>query len=165
MPSSDTPPANAPTNTPVSTANSPTTIDASGNFPAAIAAGFVAALIGAAIWAAVTVATEYQIGWMAVGVGFLVGIAVRAAGKGSGDRFAYAGAVLALLGCVLGNLFTVVALFARQTDVGFFAVLARLRPGSAVDMLSETFQPMDLLFYGIAVYGGFKASRVPPAQQ
>ena len=36
--------------------------------------GLLAALLGAGIWAGVTVATEYQIGWMAVGIGFLVGL-------------------------------------------------------------------------------------------
>ena len=35
-------------------------------------AGAIAALVGASIWAAITVATEFQIGWMAIGVGIMV---------------------------------------------------------------------------------------------
>ena len=52
------------------------------NLIGGIFGGLVASLIGAAIWAGITVATDYQISWMAVGVGFLVGFAVRFLGKG-----------------------------------------------------------------------------------
>jgi len=57
------------------------------NLVLAALAGGVAALLGACIWAAVTVTTNYQIGWMAVGVGFLVGYAVRSFGKGIDKSF------------------------------------------------------------------------------
>src|SRR5260221_13726610 len=57
-----------------------------------IGGGFISAIIGAVIWAAVTVATGYQIGWMAVGVGFLVGVAVRKYGKGLTPMFGVIGA-------------------------------------------------------------------------
>ena len=46
-----------------------------------IIGGVVAAGIGASIWALINVAANYQIGWMAVGVGFLVGYAVRIVAK------------------------------------------------------------------------------------
>ncbi|MCZ6827293.1 MAG: hypothetical protein O7D88_07320, partial [Gammaproteobacteria bacterium] len=55
-------------------------------------AGFVASLAGAGVWAAVTVLTEYQIGWMAVGIGVLVGFSMRFAGKGIDQTFGIAGA-------------------------------------------------------------------------
>lgn len=58
------------------------------NLPAAIAAGVVAALIAAAVWATITVVTQFQIGWMAVGAGFLVGHAVRHFGRGLHLRLA-----------------------------------------------------------------------------
>ena len=45
-------------------------------------AGLAAAMLGAGVWAAVTVLTEYQIGWMAVGIGVLVGFSMRFAGIG-----------------------------------------------------------------------------------
>jgi len=31
-------------------------------------------------------------------------------------------------------------------------------PGLVLDIMKETFSPMDLLFYGIAIYEGFKLS-------
>ncbi len=128
------------------------------NMQAAVLAGLAAALVGAAAWAVVTVATQYQIGWMAVGVGFLVGFAVRRAGKGVEPKFGYVGAGLALLGCLAGNLFSTVGFAAAETHVGFFTLLGKLDPSTIVELLKATFSPIDLLFYGIAVYEGYRFS-------
>ncbi|MEZ6122294.1 MAG: hypothetical protein R3C49_03840 [Planctomycetaceae bacterium] len=65
----------------------------------------IAALVGgafaAAVWAGITYATEMEIGWIAWGVGLVVGIAVRvAAGDNEGlvpGSIAVIGAILALL--------------------------------------------------------------------
>lgn len=128
------------------------------NLPLGIVAGVIAALVGAAIWAAVTAATEYQIGWMAVGVGVLVGLAVRKFGKGDSEGFAVLGAVLALAGCLLGNLLAVVAIAASGEDARFWDFLFSLTPDLALTLMKITFSPMDLLFYGIAIYEGWKFS-------
>ena len=92
---------------------------AASNLPLGALAGLGAAIAGAAIWAAITAATEYQIGWMAIGVGFLVGFAVRVVGKGSEASFGVVGAVLALLGCLLGNLLTLAWFAAQQAPHTF----------------------------------------------
>ncbi|MEE9230157.1 MAG: hypothetical protein V3U86_05575, partial [Acidobacteriota bacterium] len=62
------------------------------NLVAGVLAGAAGAVAGAGLWAAVTVFTGFQIGWMAVGVGFLVGYLVRLAGKGIDKSFGVAGA-------------------------------------------------------------------------
>jgi hypothetical protein len=67
-------------------------------------AGLAAAIVGAVIWAVITVTTDHQIGWMALGVGALVGFALRI-GNG-GKAFGILGALFALFGCVLGNYFS-----------------------------------------------------------
>lgn len=123
-----------------------------------VAAGLVAALLGAAAWAAITVVTKYQIGWMAVGVGFLVGYGVRVFGKGIESRFGIAGAVLALVGCALGNLLAVVGIVAADEEVSFLALLTRLDLAATVRVMVATFGPIDLVFYGIALYEGYKLS-------
>src|ERR1700761_173761 len=74
------------------------------NFSRAIPAGIGAALLGAVAWAVVTVATEMQLGLMAIAVGYLVGRAIRAVGHGVEPKFGYLGAACALLGCVAGNV-------------------------------------------------------------
>jgi len=143
-------------------------IAAEQNLLLGVLGGAVAAVIGAAIWAAITVTTKYQIGWMAVGVGFLVGFAVRLLGKGMQKSFGIAGAVLALAGCLLGNLMTACGLVAADQSASFLAVLlATLRqPAVAVGLLGALFSPMDVLFYGIAIYEGYRFSfrRLTPAE-
>jgi hypothetical protein len=125
-----------------------------------IIGGLVAALVGAAIWATVTVVTNYQIGWMAVGVGFLVGFAVRYTGKGLSMPFGIIGGVCALLGCVGGNVLSICGFISNQESVPLLQVIVNLaqKPNVIVELLTETFNPMDLLFYGIAVYEGYKFS-------
>ena len=122
--------------------------------------GLVASVVGAAVWAVVTIATEYQIGFMAVGVGYLVGIAVRTGGKGIDSAFSYLGAGLALFGCLLGNLFTICGVIASNEGVSFFAVLSLLLLDFQFvqELMIETFNPLDLLYYGIAIYEGYKLS-------
>lgn len=124
----------------------------------AIGAGLVAALVGAAIWAVVTVTTKFQIGWMAVGVGFLVGYSVRTVGRGTTAPYGFAGAALALLGCVMGNLLSACGFYAAEASMSVWSVLGRLNWEMAISLIQATFQPMDLLFYGIAVYEGYKLS-------
>lgn len=128
------------------------------NLPAGIAAGLVAAVAGAVVWAVVTVGTHYQIGYMAVGVGFLVGFAVRHFGRGLTMPFAAAGCLLALLGCLLGNLFSACGFLAAQGSIPLGNILSRLDFDLAVELLTATSSPMDLLFYGIALYAGYRYS-------
>ena len=130
------------------------------NLPMGFMAGLVAAAIGAGLWALVTIITGFQIGWMAVGVGFLVGWAVRVGGKGTHRAFGIMGALLALGGCAVGNLLTIIVVAARHFEIPLLAVFSRLTPDVVVQLMEATFSPMDLLFYGIAIYEGYRFSIV-----
>lgn len=136
------------------------------NMPLALAAGIVAALVGAVIWAVVTDMTGYQVGWMAVGVGFLVGYAVQFAGKGIEPPFQYVGAVCALLGCILGNYFAVIGNAAHDANADILSTILGIPLDKAIAVMQTAFQPMDLLFYAIAVYEGYRFSlkRLTPAE-
>jgi len=125
-----------------------------------VLAGCVAAAVGAALWAGITVLTGYQIGWMAVGVGALVGVAVRAAGKGSTRTFGILGAVLALGGCLVGNLLTGAVVLARHWNISLVAVFTRLTPDATARLMAAMFSPMDLLFDALAIWQGYKLSIV-----
>jgi hypothetical protein len=135
------------------------------NFVGALLVGAVAAAAGGVIWAAITVATKMQIGLVAIGIGLLVGFAVRAVGKSSRPAFGVIGAVFALLGCVLGNLLSACAFIAMQGGVSptEMALKVLSSPQTATMVLEETFDAMDLLFYAIAAYEGFKFGRRPAA--
>lgn len=126
--------------------------------PKAVVAGALAAAVGAGVWALITVLTSFQIGWMAVGVGFLVGLAVRTFGKGTDTTFGVIGALLALAGCLLGNLLTVCGMIAADQSLRLVDVVTSLDLRTAYELMFATFSPMDLLFYGIAVYEGYRLS-------
>lgn len=127
------------------------------NLPAAALSGLAAALVGALIWAVVTVLTKYQIGWMAIGIGVLVGLAVRRTGRGISGIFGWLGAVFALLGCAMGNLLSVVGFISINESIPYFEVLKSVftQSGAVIAVMKATFNPMDLLFYGIAMYEGY----------
>ncbi len=112
--------------------------------------------MGAGVWAGVTVVSGYQIGFMAIGIGFLVGFAVRSLGKGITSTFGVLGAALSLLGCALGNLLAVTALVAREQGVAFLDAVSQLSPSLIQELMVAFFSPMDLLFYAIALYYGYK---------
>lgn len=135
-------------------------VRANQNLSMGMAAGSVAAAIGAVVWGVITYVTEYQIGWMAVGVGILVGLAVRRFGQGIDRSFGISGAALALAGCIMGNVFASCMFISQQAQVGLMEVLGSLDPVIVVQITLETFRPMDLLFYGIAIYEGYRFSFV-----
>lgn len=47
-----------------------------------IVAGILSSIVGAGLWATITILTDYQIGWIAIGIGYVVGFSIRLAGKG-----------------------------------------------------------------------------------
>ena len=128
------------------------------NLPLGILGAFGAAVIGAVLWATITVATEYQIGYMAIAVGFIVGFANRMLGKGVDQIFGITGAVLALFGCVLGNFFSIVGFVAKSEGLGYFDTFSMIDYSMIPSIMMEAFSPLDILFYGLAVYQGYKIS-------
>jgi hypothetical protein len=132
-------------------------LDTESNFLMGLIGGGIAMLAAAAVWGAVTYFAEYQISWMAIGVGFLVGIAVRTLGKGRTPLFGFSGAALALLGCMLGNYIFYAGVIARQESVSFLEVFTYFifSPADMLDLFIAAFDFMDLLFYGLAAYVGY----------
>jgi hypothetical protein len=128
------------------------------NFPLAIVAGLGAAAGGALIWAAVTVVTEMELGIIAVAIGYIVGHAIRAVGHGRSQKFGILGAICGLIGCVLGGLLSYIAFYAKATQMPYMDVLAVLNVSLIEKLVSAFFSPMDLLFYGIAVFEGYRFS-------
>jgi hypothetical protein len=79
-------------------------------------------------------------------------------GRGVDNTFGYVGAALSLFGCLLGNLLSVYAIIAEQEELAFFFVLTHVNPAAIPELLAATFHPMDLLFYAIAIYEGYRFS-------
>lgn len=132
------------------------------NISMVIAAGLAVSIGCAALWAVISAVTEYQIGWMAIGIGFAVGYTIRLTGSGLAPIFGIVGAALSLLGCILGNLFTIYYFIAQQEQQSFLSALTA-NLSAAHTLLASSAQPMDLLFYGLALYYGYKLSIQPRA--
>jgi hypothetical protein len=126
------------------------------NVALVVAIGVIAMLVGAALWALVTVLTQMELGLMAIVVGFVVGLGIQKVRKRPNRNFGILGAVLALIGCLLGNALSFVAFAAQQSGGSFADVLMTVSPAGLLSVMARNFEAMDLLFYGIAVYEGFK---------
>jgi hypothetical protein len=125
---------------------------------AVAAVGLAAMLAGAILWAAVTVITHSELGLMAIAVGFMVGFAIQKFRKQPDPVFGIWGAILALAGCVLGNALSFVVFVAQQTNTPLVDAFLRVSIPGLVSVMAQNFGAMDLLFYGIAIYEGYKFS-------
>ena len=122
-----------------------------------ILAGLVAAVIGATLWMGITVATNAHIGFVALGVGALVGFAVRLGGNGTSMIFGVIGAVLTLAGCLGGEILTVVQL-ASTPQRDFFTSLTTLDVGQTINNILSHTDAISYLIYAIGIYEGYKFS-------
>lgn len=127
------------------------------NLAKGIILGAVACIVGAVAWALVSVSTGYQIGYMAIGVGLLVGIAMRQ-GKGITPAFGVIGAALALVSCVLGDFFSIIGFIAKDYEMSFMDVLIEVNYEEVFSAMMENLASMTVVFYGIAIYEGYKLS-------
>ena len=71
--------------------------------PRVLIAGTAAALIGGVVWALIASSTGYEVGWIAWGIGALVGWAVARAAGGMAPDLAMPAATLAFLGVAVGK--------------------------------------------------------------
>lgn len=128
------------------------------NYKMALISGLVVGVIGAILWGVITVVTEYQIGYMAIAIGAGVGYSMRYFGKGMDQIFGITGAIIAVLSCVLGNFLSTIGFIANAENLSYVDTLLKFDYAQFIPLLTETFQPMDLLFYGFAAYEGYKFS-------
>lgn len=130
------------------------------NLALAIFSAAAAAFIGAVLLAVITVYMETRISWTAIGVGFLVGYTVRLLGKGMDRIFGVVGAFFALLSCAAGNILTIVIMINQEFDIAILEIIFDFitSPLMVIEILVQTFSWIDLLFYGLAIYFGYKLS-------
>ena len=127
------------------------------NLPKGVLYASVACILGAVAWSLISVSTGLQMGYMAIGVGFLVGFAMRQ-GKGIRPVFGLLGAALALISCVLGDFFSIIGYIAKDYDMSYTGVLFGADYAEIFSLMTENLASMTILFYGFAVYEGYKFS-------
>lgn len=129
------------------------------NFPMAVLGGVLASIICVFIWAIITIATKYQISYMAMGVGVAVGFTIQKFGKGLTPVYGILGAGLALIACFFGNIISYTCFIADQYEsYSYLEAISNLNWDISMSIAIETFQPMDVLFYGLAIYTGYMFS-------
>jgi len=125
------------------------------SFLYALLGGLLFTAIASMGWTFITAMTGYQGAYMALGVGLLVGIAVRYFGAGINRIFGALAALLALAGSLLGYYLSQAGFPEEVQLAGIIKVLDYLKPDVMLNTVKETFDPLDLLFYGLAVLLAF----------
>jgi hypothetical protein len=123
-----------------------------------ILSGLVVGTLGAILWGVITVATGYQIGYMALAIGAGVGLTIRISGKGFDTIFGLWGAGISLFSVLLGNFLSIIGFIANAEGLGYFETLSLFNYSYLPQVMGETFSILDLVFYGIAIYEGFRFS-------
>lgn len=143
---------------------SPLTEPSSSLLPA-IAAGLVAALVGGAVWGLIVKISDYEVGIVAWGIGFITGTAVVLATRGAkGPRLQVIAVVAALVGILLGKYLSYA--FVVQEELESFGESIGLVSGDMLSFFREdldaVFSLFDLLWVGLAV---FTAWRIPQVEE
>jgi hypothetical protein len=128
------------------------------NLSLGIISGIIVGLVGSLLWALITVVTEYQIGYMAVAIGIGVGFAIRTFGKGLTQVFGFWGAGISLISCLLGNVLSIFGFVANYAGVSYLEAFTTMDYAMIPEIMAESFSVMDLLFYGLAIYTGYRFS-------
>ena len=131
----------------------------------AIAGGVVAAVAGGVAWALIVKASDYEVGFVAWGIGFLVGTAVVFATRGAkGRQLQVVAVVLALVGILIGKYLGYALIV--QDDAESFGQSIGLFSGDMFeffrDDLDAVFGLFDLLWVGLAVASAW---RIPQADE
>jgi mannose/fructose/N-acetylgalactosamine-specific phosphotransferase system component IID len=130
----------------------------------AVLLGAAGALVGAVVWAAIMVATEFEVGYVAVLVGFLTGIGVRTgAGKARDGVLPVLSAGLAIAGLFVAKFmfvsYMVVSSYGeRGVDVGYFDSIVLDTFGQ---ILPKLVSPLDALFVFLAVGAAMRPVKAP----
>ena len=136
----------------------------SGSLLVATAAGLAAAIVGGVVWGLIVKWSEYEIGIVAWGIGFLVGAAVLAVTRGrKGTALQVVAVAAALVGILLGKYLGFAFTVQEQLEslpselgleIGLFS--SEMRSGFREE-LGSVFGLFDVLWVGLALYTAWRA--------
>jgi hypothetical protein len=132
-----------------------------------LAGGILAALVGGVVWGLIVILTDYEVGFVAWGIGFLAGfLVVRFAGGRKGAPLQAIAIVSSLVGIVLGKYIAYVY-FVKEVvreriseeaadSIGYFDtdVMSAFR-----EDFSNVFGGYDLLWAGLAIFTAWRMAR------
>lgn len=121
-------------------------------------AGAVAAILASALWYAVVVVTNYQVGLVAIAVGFLVGQAVVLGAGRRGSPVLVAGSVILTLLALAISEYLIVVHFVGQEFALDGLTIEVIQPiGFIAEVVIESISadPLTLAFWAIALFQAF----------
>jgi hypothetical protein len=129
----------------------------------AIVAGLAAAIVGGIVWGLIVKISDYEVGFVAWGIGFIAGTAVVLATRGAkGPRLQVIAVVAALLGILLGKYLSYA--FVVQEELESFGESIGLFSNDMFSFFREdldvVFGLFDLLWVGLAVFTAWRIPRV-----
>jgi hypothetical protein len=132
----------------------------------AIAAGLVAALVGGVVWGLIVKISDYEVGFVAWGIGFVAGTAVvLVSGGAKSPRLQAIAVVSALLGILLGKYLSYA--FVVQEQLKAFdqsiGLVSRDMFSFFRQDLDVVFSLFDVLWVGFAVFTAWRIPRLEPA--
>ncbi|WP_432134955.1 MULTISPECIES: hypothetical protein [unclassified Streptomyces] len=122
-----------------------------------ILAAVAAAVVVAGVYGGIIGATKHEIGWAAVGVGFVVGLAAGKIG-GRNPALPVIGAVLALGAVYLGQMVGEAILVTKEFPVSFNEVFFE-HFGDLHKLWKEDADPLTFLFFALAGAAAFSAAK------
>ncbi len=135
------------------------TVNERANYPLGILLGLVFGLIGAGIWALITKLTGYNLGIIAIAVGFLVSQGFVIAGRSTKLAMGITAAIIALISVFFGNIVNGFLQIADYHNKTFFYVLMNFDyENYLVDLIIKVHNLYDIIFYGIAMLTAFRRS-------
>jgi uncharacterized integral membrane protein len=133
----------------------------------AVAGGLLAAIVGGAVWGLIVILTDYEVGFVAWGIGFLAGfLVVRFAGGRKGAPLQVIAIASSLVGIVLGKYIAYVYFIKEAVreqvseeaadSIGYFdtEVMRAFR-----EDFSNVFSGYDLLWAGLAIFTAWRMAR------
>ncbi|MFE4171047.1 hypothetical protein ACFRR7_03180 [Streptomyces sp. NPDC056909] len=120
-------------------------------------AALVAALVAAGVYGGIAGAIEREIGWVAIGVGFLVGFAAGKVG-GPSPLLPVAGAVLSLGAVYLGQLVGIAVIIAKELDVSATDIFFN-NFGLLNEAWGESKDLMTFVFFAFAAFASFAGAK------
>ena len=126
----------------------------------AIMAGLIVIIVFCALWIATASLTGRVFAWMTVVLGYLLGLAIRHAGRGVDWRFPALAAVFAFGGSVLSNVGLAASTTAAEFGTGTFDILRAVTSMTWPVFFDEVWNIGDTFYAAIsAALAAFLASR------
>jgi hypothetical protein len=133
------------------------------NLLAALLFGLAAGLVAGAVWHVIVIVTGYEIGYVAIGVGWLIGMAVHiGSGRKRAASLQILSAVVTLMTLLVANYFTFLHVLRtyllEQNTAGYSGQFFFISPFDS-SFLQNLISPIGLLIWAVALYVAFSVPK------